>query len=645
MSHLVYKKPLRGQAQREDYKVLRRAKETGLIDPETYKSAKKNLLADAEDNAISGGLSSSRNSLRRTATNESISPPASISTCASSESPTREKERPRKGSIFERNDLGRLVYKPDQRSEEDREAAKKERKLRKALEAERAARAESFRKAPPVGSPVALEAPMLQTQEEGGLFYQRRRAGSLGTIASERSGLSSERRHATGQAALEDQGYLRTVADYILVPKPSSITAKSPNSSRSGTVSRRHSFGSQGERPSFSSVRPESSASRPTRRDGGIIFAEDGRLRFRSEGVEEQEEVTRRQLSTSLLHLFTRLLVTFSNTSRLFTYAKYGTVRRGSISVCSISAIDYDAEDSDTDDFFVNSDESFVHLRGILERRTWFLSAMKWLSFERVLFSPGHHLMVLNSGGTILDLDGGGIANWSWHLALTYPASNIQTLLLPTSPRSPPTATHPPNLAFTTAPSLASLATIPSASIDVIASHSLPRIFLSTTSSTPHDQQILQILHELHRILKPSGYLELTIVDPQLNNMGPLTMAYIANRILPASSAQGAVKPSRGILKALKTMGPTERGLWAEVKTCDMWMPTTSIGDELSTVTSRVGRFLYDELYATREMGVLTEGVVEVREGGMWADAEIVEECGRENTAFKWAKCYARKAC
>ncbi|KAG0634217.1 hypothetical protein HOY80DRAFT_1060953 [Tuber brumale] len=691
MSHLVYKKPLQSQSHREDYKDLRKKKDAGIIDSESYKSAKKNLLAEAEEYAIpTSGLASSQNSLKRIATNDSTSPPASISTSTSSESPTRE--RTRKGSIFERNDPNRLVYKPDLRSEEDREAAKKERKLRKALEAERAARVESFRhissgtegpssnadlrasrtisvssssgssnrslgpklgigfrffgrKAPPVGSPVGPEAPRLEEKEEDDLFAYRRRAGSLGTIASGGSGLSSERRHAAGLIMREDQSYLRTVADYILVPKPSA-QARTPNSSRSGTVSRRHSFGSQGERPSFSSVRPDSSASRPTRRDGGIIFAEDGRLLFRSEGVQVPGEVTRRPPSVSLLTLFTQLLVTFSNTSRLFTYAKYGTVRRGSISVCSSSAIDYDAEDSETDDFFVNSDESFVHLKGILERRTWFLSAMKWLSFERVLFSPGHHLMVLNSGGTILDLDGGGIANWSWHLSLTYPACNIHTLLLPTGPQPPPTTIHPPNLTFITAPALTSLATIPSASIDVIVSHSLPRIFLTTTSSTPHDQQILQILREFHRVLKPSGYLELTIVDPLLNNMGPLTTAYIANRILPTpTAAQGVIKPSRGILKALKTMGPTEGGLWAEVKTCDMWMPTTSIGDELSTVTSRVGRFLYDELYATREAGVLAEGVSEITDGGMWADAGIVEECGRENTAFKWAKCYARKAC
>ncbi|RPA91868.1 hypothetical protein L873DRAFT_1818601 [Choiromyces venosus 120613-1] len=689
MAHLVYKKPLQSESHREDYKALRKAKDAGQIDPESYKSAKKNLLAEAEDYTVTtGGLASSRNSLRRTLTNTSTSPPASISTSASSESPT--KEWPRKGSILERNDVSRLVFKPEHRSHEAREAAKEERKLRKALETERAARAESFkhisgtegpsspvdprasrtisissssgssnkslapklgigfrffgRKAPPVG----LEAPRLEeTYVEDDLFAsKRRRAGSLGTIVSEKSGLSSGRGNAGGRAIGEDQRYLRTVADYILVGKPSPTHPRSHNSSRSGTVSRRHSFASQHERPSFSSVRPDSSASQPTRPPGGIIFTEDGRLRFRNQSAGEPEEVSKPPLSAALLNQFTQFLVTFSNTSRLFTFAKYGTVRRGSMSMHSRSAIDYDAEDSETDDFFMNSDESFVHLRGILERRTWFLSAMKWLSFERVLFSPAHHLMTIDNGCTILDLDGGGIANWSWHLSLTYPASNIHSLLLPTSPRSPPTTTHPPNLTLITAPTLTALTTIPSASFDVIVSHFLPRIFLSTSASTPHDQQILQILHELHRVLKPSGYLELTIVDPLLNNMGPLTSAYIANHILPASTVtQGVIKPSKGILKALKSMGPTEGGMWTEVKTCDMWMPTTSIGDELSTVTSRVGRFLYDELYLTTDGGaVLPEGVVEAKDGGMWADAGIVEECGRENTAFKWAKCYARKA-
>jgi len=463
MSHLVYKKPLQSQAHREDYKVLRKAKDEGRIDQDSYKIAKKNLLADAEDSTgAGGGLASSQNSLRRSLTNSTTSRPPSITTSASSES-FKERERTRKGSIFERNDPNRLVFKPDQRSEEDREASKKERKLRKALEAGRAARAEYFgqipspiegppaepdprasrtlsvssssgssnrssgprlglgigigfrffgKKPPPVGT-EAVKLEEKEEEEDDDLHSNRRRAGSLGTIASggsgSGSGLGSERGQAAGLGAGGEQNYLKTVADYVLVPKPSPKQARSPNSSGSGTVSRRHSFGSQGERPSFSSIRPDSSASRPTRRDGGIIFAEDGRLRFRSEVAPEPEEITRRPLSASLLNLFTQFLVTFSNTSRLFTFAKYGTVRRGAISINSASAIDYDAEDSETDDYFVNSDESFVHLRGTLERRAWFLSAMKWLSFERVLFSPGHHLMVLNNGGTILDLDNGGI--------------------------------------------------------------------------------------------------------------------------------------------------------------------------------------------------------------------------------------------
>lgn len=60
-------------------------------------------------------------------------------------------------------------------------------------------------------------------------------------------------------------------------------------------------------------------------------------------------------------------------------------------------------------------DEGAVTLEAILEKRAWFLMAMKWLSFGRVLFSPGHHIIELSGDvgvgvgrpeASILDLDG-----------------------------------------------------------------------------------------------------------------------------------------------------------------------------------------------------------------------------------------------
>lgn len=60
-------------------------------------------------------------------------------------------------------------------------------------------------------------------------------------------------------------------------------------------------------------------------------------------------------------------------------------------------------------------DEGAATLEAILEKRVWFLMAMKWLSFGRVLFSPGHHIIELSGDvglgvrgpeASILDLDG-----------------------------------------------------------------------------------------------------------------------------------------------------------------------------------------------------------------------------------------------
>lgn len=112
------------------------------------------------------------------------------------------------------------------------------------------------------------------------------------------------------------------------------------------------------------------------------------------------------------------------------------------------------------------------------------------------------------------------------------------------------------------------------------------------------------------------------------------------------------MKPSKMVIAALEQLsGQSERVLFNEVKECWVWMPTTSIGDELSTVTSMVGRHLYDEVFAPdkeeneEEQRVeVAYGVFERKECMMWKDEKIIAECQKENTAFRWLKCYARKA-
>lgn len=240
-------------------------------------------------------------------------------------------------------------------------------------------------------------------------------------------------------------------------------------------------------------------------------------------------------------------------------------------------------------------------------------------------------------------------ADWSWHLANEYPYAKIFNVLLPQSLRPPQNSAAPPNIHFITATTLSNLSALQSNSIDVITSHNLPRLLLHDKKQSPEELHTMlkAILRECARVLKPSGYFEITAVDPFMNNMGPRTRKWIMENVAPFNST----KPSKMILAALGELSGHSKGaLFRDVKECWVWMPTTSIGDELSTVTSMVGKHLYDESFAPvkgeydGEYRVeVAHGVFGKRESEIWKDEKVIEECQKENTAFRWLKCYARR--
>lgn len=146
-------------------------------------------------------------------------------------------------------------------------------------------------------------------------------------------------------------------------------------------------------------------------------------------------------------------------------------------------------------------------------------------------------------------------------------------------------------------------------------------------------------------MLKHDGYLELSILDPVLNDMGPKLRAWILDHILsdPAHPRSFDIMPSKTVLTTLREAGFTD------VSKVWMWMPATSAGDELSSVTSSIGRYLYDELYCPRpeeDRDEESRGDKPRRhyENDVWMDEDIMEECRRHNTAFRWLKVYVRKS-
>lgn len=182
------------------------------------------------------------------------------------------------------------------------------------------------------------------------------------------------------------------------------------------------------------------------------------------------------------------------------------------------------------------------------------------------------------------------------------------------------------------------LSPLATGSIDVISSRFLPSLIVSKDGWLP-------LILECHRVLKHDGYLELSILDPVLNEMGPLLRSWILDNILsdPSHPRSFDIMPSKTVLAALREAG------FCDISKVWMWMPATSGGDELSSVTSSIGRYLYDELYCPRPADVAD---LEARgdkprkhyTSDVWLDDDIMRECRTYNTAFRWLKVYVRKS-
>jgi hypothetical protein len=118
--------------------------------------------------------------------------------------------------------------------------------------------------------------------------------------------------------------------------------------------------------------------------------------------------------SLLLLDVFTSLLSEFESTSKIFGYARDEEYH----SSCAASMVDSNPQHLHPGQLVGFGDEQ-GELKAALKKRVWFLMAVKWLYFGRILFSSGHHLLMMGredpgDGGPpktgdelrVLDLDG-----------------------------------------------------------------------------------------------------------------------------------------------------------------------------------------------------------------------------------------------
>ncbi|KAL7942938.1 hypothetical protein V8C42DRAFT_359889 [Trichoderma barbatum] len=301
------------------------------------------------------------------------------------------------------------------------------------------------------------------------------------------------------------------------------------------------------------------------------------------------------------------------------------------------------------------------------------MTVSKWLSFGQVLFSDIRHGLVRGVDSlerpSVLVIDGLGNDDWSFYAAETYSGADFFNL----SPRAPLPAPDaqssasryplsPPN--HHQVQYLSHLDEFPFASH--IFNCVVYRFPVAATES--HYQNVLS---EARRVLKPGGYLELSILDVDLNNMGNRgrrTIRRLKERIHETSPETNLASTADLIVRLLgksgfstikaarvgvpvassitssddnaKGKGPaekrTKRSSKDQPSLAEMMRDQSPNADEgITNMVSRVGRWWYSRCYenATSQSS---------GKSSIWNDKALLRECEDLGTSLKLMVCCAR---
>ncbi|KAI0169539.1 hypothetical protein GGR52DRAFT_471490 [Hypoxylon sp. FL1284] len=284
------------------------------------------------------------------------------------------------------------------------------------------------------------------------------------------------------------------------------------------------------------------------------------------------------------------------------------------------------------------------------------MTVSKWLTFGHVLFSPVRDDLINDDGSlkrqSILVIDGLGNDDWSFYAAETYPAATFFNL----SPRAPLIREQDVTPSFPLSP--------PNHHQIQFASHmnkfpfgpdSFTSVVFRFPSAAP-ESHYRNIISEAYRVLKPGGYIELSILDVDLNNMGTRTRRAVRRLKERVSTRNADFNLSSTADLMLRLLG--KKG-FVDVKTCRVGVPVasaitsssslkskkderslaemmndkTEMGDEnITKMVSKVGRWWYNRCYETSTS--MTTSI--------WNDKSLLAECEEWGTSLKLMVCHAR---
>ena len=279
------------------------------------------------------------------------------------------------------------------------------------------------------------------------------------------------------------------------------------------------------------------------------------------------------------------------------------------------------------------------------------LMTSRWLSFDRVLFSPAHNEVM---GDRILVLDGLGNDDWSYYCAETYRDASIFNLSpTPSRPQQQTIALQlPQNHRQIQHLNLGNRFPFP------------PGFFAAAVLRFPlatSEGAYLNATLECMRVLRPGGYLEMSILDLDMVNMGNKARKALRELKLRMQVAQPGVtlKPLiDNVQKMVKRSGFENlnrcivnvpvAGHVSNSRSGSMDLNSKSLEDlrkesqgkgdgSLAKSLSTVGRWWFTRCY---EMVCLP---YDDMERSIWNDKALLEECEKRETGFKLLLCYAQK--
>ncbi|POS79701.1 hypothetical protein DHEL01_v201908 [Diaporthe helianthi] len=306
------------------------------------------------------------------------------------------------------------------------------------------------------------------------------------------------------------------------------------------------------------------------------------------------------------------------------------------------------------------------------------MTVSKWLTFGHVLFSPVRDELIPMTGSlkrhSILVIDGLGNDDWSFYAAETYPAATFFNL----SPRSPlPNESQGASSGAPLSPPNHHQIQYKS-HMDKFpfGSQSFTSVVYRFPSAVP-ESHYRNIVSEARRVLKPGGYMELSILDIDLNNMGNrgrravrqlkerahirspnVSLASSSDLLLRLLGRKGFtdIKTCRLGVPVASAPAPSESSTSGSSRTGSRSGPTRStsgkakrdtrslaeiisddgpIADEsITKMVAKVGRWWYDRCY---------ESVAPAPGGrSMWSDPALLAECEEWRTTLKLMVCHAR---